>query len=264
VGDISGCELFYRITVLNLRQLIQAYTLRKLDSPMDTPKDRYQAAYYPDSYRYYFGYNSLPRVAISGAPADADDSRWTMMHDGDAFRLYMFKRNSPDRLYQFVWNGASYAWGYDDAIPTLRLTNIPADAEVGTFAMLYGECGYHLYLRRKNNPTVLYQLVWDYETFSYKFGCPGVLSELHIQGFPSDTDWSRWSMLHDGKYYRIYAFRDGSNFEIYQGAWDGERYTFGHASEPILILHGAPPDADFSSMAMLFENNNYRLYVKSK
>ena len=71
-------------------------------------------------------------------------------------------------------------------------------------------------------------------------------------------------MLHDGDFYRFYAFKLGSQTEMYQGAWDGENYTFGYASEPVLTLHDAPHDADLSSMAMLFDNEDYRLYVKAK
>lgn len=249
---------------MNFRQIIQSLKGNHISSSRRHPADRYQAAYYPDTGGYYFGYNSVPRVSISGAPDDVDDSRWTMLHDGDAYHLYMFKRNSTDTIYQFVWNGESYELGYDDAIPELRLTNVPADADTSSFAMLYGELGYHLYLRDRNNPTVLYQFVWSYESLSYDFGEPDVYPELNIKDFPADTDWSRWSMLHDGEFYRFYAFRLGSQTEIYQGAWDGENYTFGYASEPVLTLHDAPSDADFSSMAMLFDNEDYRLYVKVK
>ena len=250
--------------LMNLRGMLQSL-LRHSASPKSRhPADCYQAAYYPDTGGYYFGYNSLPRVSISGAPDDADDSRWTMLHDGEAYHLYMFKQNSTDTIYQFVWNGESYELGYHDAIPELRLTNVPADADTSSFAMLYGELGYHLYIRRRSNPTVLYQFVWSYESLSYDFGEPDVYPELHIKGFPADTDWSRWSMLHDGDFYRFYAFKLGSNTEIYQGAWDGEHYTFGYASEPILSLHDAPSNTDFSSFSLLYDDEDYRLYMKVK
>lgn len=34
-----------------------------------------------------FGHNSIPNIPLSGAPADTDYSRWSMLHDGSTYRL---------------------------------------------------------------------------------------------------------------------------------------------------------------------------------
>ena len=221
-----------------------------------------QAAFIEGTSTYRFGYNSIPNIAITGAPADTNFRRWSMLHDGKDYRMYFFKGSSRDKLYQFAWNGNSYHYGHN-SIPELSLTNMPADADPSSFSMLHSGPYYHLYLRRLGDPTTLYQFGFVPGTQTYKFGSAPLIPSLKVAGFPSDTDWARWTMLHDNATYRLYAFKLGSNTQLYQGSWDGNRYVYGHASIPLLTLEGTPSNSDLFSPAMLHDDANYRFYLQT-
>ncbi|EDM77000.1 hypothetical protein PPSIR1_15905 [Plesiocystis pacifica SIR-1] len=221
-----------------------------------------QAAYVPGSTTYEFGYNSIPNIPITGAPADANLRRWAMLHDGSAYRLYCFKGSSRDTLYQFAWNGSSYAYGHN-SIPELTLTNIPADADLSSFSMVHSGSLYHLYLRRLGDPTTLYQFLYVQGTTTYNYGQAPAIPTMQIAGFPADTDWSRWMMLHDNSAYRFYAFKLGSNTQFYQGSWDGSKYSFGHNSIRELTLKGTPANSNLGGAAMLHDNSAYRFYLQT-
>jgi hypothetical protein len=211
-----------------------------------------QAAYVPGSTTYRFGFRSIPRIPITGAPADTNWRRWAMLHDGSAYRMYFFKGSTRDTLYQFAWNGSSYDFGHR-SIPELTLTNIPADADPSSFSMLHSGNLYHLYLRRLGDPQLLYQFLWVPGTTTYEWGRAPAIPTLEVAGFPSDTDWARWMMLHDGAAYRLYAFKLGSNTHLY-----------GHRSIPVLTLDGTPADSNLASAAMLHDGSAYRFYFQTR
>lgn len=221
-----------------------------------------QASYVAGTTTYKFGHNSIPNIPITGAPADTNWRRWSMLHDGKAYRLYAFAGSTNNKVYQFSWNGSSYAYGHN-SIPVLTLTNIPADADAGSFSMLHSSSYYHLYFRRLGDPTTLYQALWVSGTTNYQFGLSPAIPELSVEGFPSDTDWARWSMLHDGSAYRLYAFKLGSNTEFYQGSWDGKVYRYAHNSIPTLTLEGTPSNSNLASMSMLHDGSAYRFYMQT-
>src|ERR1700754_2870147 len=106
-----------------------------------------QAAWVPSSANYQFGYNSIPNIPITGAPADTNWRRWSMLYDGSVYRMYFFKGGTRDTLYQVGWNGSSYAFGHLST-RVLPLPNIPADADISSFSMLNSGPYYHLYLRQ--------------------------------------------------------------------------------------------------------------------
>ena len=221
-----------------------------------------QAAYVPGSTSYEFGHDSIPNIQISGAPSDTNFRRWAMLHDGSAYRMYCFKGSTNNKIYQFAWDGKSYKYGHN-SIPELTLTNIPADADAGSFSMLHSNDYYHLYMRQLGNPTLLYQAMWVPGSNNYEFGRSPGIPKLPVAGFPGDTDWARWSMLHDNAAYRLYAFKLGSNTEFYQGSWDGTQYKYGHNSIKVLNLAGTPTNTNLASMAMLHDNSAYRLYMQT-
>jgi len=223
-----------------------------------------QGAWIPGTNEYRFGFNSIPTLAITGAPADANFARWAMLHDGTAYRLYCFKASTSDTLYQFGWNGSSYAFGYN-SIPVLTLTGAPADVDAGSISMLHSGNAYHAYLRRLGDPTTLYQFIWVPGTTTYVWGAANYLPTLRVTGFPSDTDWSRWEMLHDGAAYRLYAFHYGSNDRLSQGSWNAAaaEYQYTYNSIPELELVGFPADSDVGRSAMLHDGAAYRFYFQT-
>ena len=201
-----------------------------------------QGAWVPGTNNYQYGHNSIPNIPITGEPADTNFARFAMLHDGSAYRMYFFKGSTNDTLYQFSWNGSSYAYGHN-SIPVLTLTNAPADADASSFSMLHSGGHYHAYLRRLGDPTTLYQFLWVPSTTTYEWGHGPAIPTLNVTGFPSDTDWPRWQMLHDSNAYRIYAFHYGSNDGISQGSLladtDNSSKPYDHR------LYGSPVEALF-------------------
>lgn len=131
-----------------------------------------QGAWVPGTTEYQYGYGSIPKIPITGAPADTNLARWAMLQDGSAYRRYFFKGSTFDTLYQFAWDGASYAFGYH-AIPVLTLTGAPPDVDAGSLSMLHCGGAYHAYLRRLGDPTTLHQFIWVPGTTSYQWAYPG-------------------------------------------------------------------------------------------
>lgn len=213
---------------------------------------------------YEYGHNSIPNIPISGAPADANFRRWAMLHDGSAYRLYTFKGSTRDTLYQFSWDGSAYAYGHN-SIPEITLTNAPSDADASSISMLHEGSHYHAYLRRLGDPTTLYQFIWIPGTATYQWGVPGYYPSLSVTGYPTDTDWSRWMMLHDGSAYRLYAFHYGHNDRISQGSWNpgAAAYQYSYNSIPQLSLVNFPASSDVGRAAMLHDGSAYRFYFQT-
>lgn len=218
----------------------------------------------PGTTEYRYGYNSIATIPVVGAPADANFRRWSMLHDGSAYRLYVFKGSTRDTLYQFAWNGVAYEYAYN-SIPVLTLTGMPADADPGSLSMLAENGTYHAYVRRLGDPWTLYQLIYVPGTTTYQWGFGAYYPSLSVTGFPADTDWSRWTMLHDGLTYRLYAFHHGSNDRISQGSWNAgaPAYQYGYDSIPELDLVGFPPNSDVGLAAMLHDGAAYRFYFQT-
>jgi hypothetical protein len=223
-----------------------------------------QGAWVAGTTRYEYGYHSIPNIPITGAPADANLARWGMLHDGTDYRLYCFQGSSSDTLYQFAWDGSSYRYGHR-SIPVLTLVGAPSDVDASSVAMLHSGSAYHAYLRRLGDPTTLYQFIWVPGTTTYQWGYSNYLPTLHVSGFPTDTDWSRWDMLHDGSDYRIHAFHYGRNDVLSQGAWNAAalEYQYGYSSIPQLDLVNFPANSDVGRSAMLHDGVDYRFYFQT-
>lgn len=223
-----------------------------------------QGAWIAGTTTYRYGHRSIPQIPITGAPADVNVARFSMLHDGAAYRLYAFRGSTADTLYQFSFDGSSYAYGHN-SIPILTLVGAPADADAGSLSMLHSGGAYHAYLRRLGDPTTLYQFIWVPGTTTYVWGRAPYLPTLRVTGFPVDTDWSRWNMLHDGTDYRIYAGRYGSRNRRLQGAWNAAAgaYQFGYRSIPELELRDYPADSLVGRSAMLHDGTDYRFYYQA-
>ena len=250
-----------------------------------------QAVFNRGTTTYQFDAQAYPPIQITDAPDDIDWSRWSMLHDRQLYRMYFFKKDSEDTLYQFAYDGTSYKFGYR-SIPELKLTQImptPGDeaSDTSTFAMMYtplysppypsdehGE--YRLFFHQKaldsEGRRWLNQYLWKPDTNTYRLdGSTAV--KFEIRDFPADTDWSRWSMLYDDNgdtlvlpAYRIYAFKKGSNTELYHGTFDGTIYRFAYKqSIPVMTLADNPEDSDLEkNFAMLYDMKDYHLYMQTK
>lgn len=220
-----------------------------------------QYCYVPGTKTYKFGYNSIPNVSFSDAPGDADFTRTAMLHDGHKYRFYCFKGGSTDTMYQFAWNGSSYQWGEGNSIPELKITGLPDDADMSQFAMLHDGGSFRLYVKRLGSASI-YQCAWNGS--SYAFGANNSIKEIKIVGFPDDADLTRWDMLHDKSNYRFYCLSAIDGSKVYQGAFNyGDGYKYGHNSIPNLTMTENPPTSTCTTINMLYDGSNYRLYTPS-
>jgi len=220
-----------------------------------------QAAYRSGSNSYIFGHNSIPNMKITGAPSDVNWNRWAMLHDGSNYRLYFFKGSSNNTLYQFAFNPRTSAYEYGfKSIPVLRITGVPRDVDASSFAMLYDGKNYRLYMRQLGSPSTLYQFAFNRRSNHYEYGYNSI-RKLKVTGIPSDADWSRWAMLHDGSHYRFYVMKNSSMF--YQAAFNRatRSYQYGYRSIPRLTLKKIPYNSNLNNFAMLHDKSDYRLYV---
>jgi len=221
-----------------------------------------QAAYVPGTNTYRFGHNSIPNMVITGAPTDADYTRWAMLHDGAIYRLYLFKQNTNDTLYQFGFNASTgqYEYGHQ-SIPELKLTNIPDDADTRRFAMLHDGSTYRLYFRARSNTFTMYQFGYNPSTQNYEYGYNSIPS-LFITGAPADVDTTRWAMLHDGSVYRLYLGKTGNEDAMYQFGYNpsSSDYELGYRSIMQLNLADTPEGSFKDDFAMLHDGTDYRFY----
>lgn len=251
---------------LNFRAGLVALAIGLILAPAAQAVDLLQGAFVRGSESYQYGHRSIPAIPVAGVPDDADWGRWAMLHDGQDYRLYIFRTGSRDRIYQFGFNRATerYEWGYR-SIPVLRLVGIPRSASTRSFAMLHDGSVYRLYLQDRFDPGLLHQFGFNTRTEDYEYGHQSA-PRLRVTGIPNQVDWGRWAMLHDGQDYRFFAFRQGSQGEVYQAAYnsDEQRYEFAYRSIPVLTLTRFPGYTNRSSMAMLHDGTDYRLYFKDR
>ncbi len=147
----------------------------------------------------------------------------------------------------------------------MRITGIPRNASTRQFAMLHDGSVYRLYLQDRNDFSLLHQFGFNRRTSNYEYGHQSI-PQLRVTGFPRDTDWRRWAMLHDGRDFRFYAFRAGSRSEVYQAGYNAgaQQYQFRYRSIPVLNMDGFPHHSNRSSMAMLHDGTDFRFYFKDR
>jgi hypothetical protein len=222
-----------------------------------------QAAFNPSTGRFEFGFDSIPEIPITGAPADVDWDRWGMLHDGTTYRLYFLPQGEADELLQFGFNPSTvaYEWGHD-SIPAIPITGTPAGVDPSGFAMLHDGSTYRLYFLSENDPLQLVQFGFDPSVGEYVYGHQSI-PEIPITGTPAGTDWSGWEMLHDGSTYRLYAFADAGHDALVQHGFNPATtaYEWGHDSIPQIDLSSAPAGTNTDDFAMLHDGTRYRFYM---
>ncbi len=216
---------------------------------------------------YEYGYNSLPKIEIKYAPEDIDWNRWSLLEDGEVYRLYFMPLGKSNKLYQFGFNPSSnaYEYGYMSA-PVIPILDLPSNADVSNFSILFDGYDYRLYFLDKYDTQIILQCAYDENTGStgaYRYGYKSI-SKIVISNAPIDTDWNRWSMLHDGKDYRLYFMSKNSNDLLYQFAYNGSTYDYGFNSMARISITGYPSSTSKSKFSILHDGVNYRLYKLQK
>lgn len=112
------------------------------------PQTLYQAAWVPGTTTYRFGFRPIPRIPITGFPADTDWDRWGMLYGGSAYRFYAFKAGSDTQFYQGSFNRSANAYQFGfNAIPELTLVGAPANSDTRNAALLHDGSHYRFYFQ---------------------------------------------------------------------------------------------------------------------
>jgi len=221
----------------------------------------HQFAWVSGSSNYRYGHRSAPYVGITGGPATADLSRFAMLHDGSNYRLYCWKSGTTNTLHQFSFNGSAYAYGHQSS-PEITLTGFPSDVDTSNFSMTHDGSHYRVFLPRSGHPQTLYQGTHASGTTNYRYDSSP--TSISITGFPADTDFTRWDTVHDGTYLRYYAFKQGSNTQLYQGTLNSSSgaIEYGRQSSDMTLLAG-PANSRHNRSAMLHDGSDYRFYFQT-
>jgi len=192
-------------------------------------------------------------INIINAPLDCDWSRWGMLDDRKSTRMYCFKKDTKDTLYQFLCDGESYQYekdfiltitGVNDEhnnhkIAMLSTPNFEEvigikDKDIPGAPFLPIPNNYHVYMQQAGKPQHLYQFILKAGTTH--FTPNGITRDwFGVNDFPADTDWNRWTMTYDSNHYQLslpayvlYAFKQDCNDELYfarYGAIGNTEYT---------------------------------------
>ncbi len=229
----------------------------------DDTHQLYQGAFNGSDYEY--GYMSIEILDITGGPADTDWTRWAMLNDNGSFRLYFMQEGADDTIYQFVYNPATqdYEFGLGAAIDELGITGAPADADMSSFAMLYGQDEFRLYAQSISDPLRVHQFAYNAATQSYEYGFDGAIPQIDVTMFPGSTDFAGWGMLWENDAYRFYAFSDSNHDAVAQGSYNSGSgdYEWGFASIPVIDIIDFPADTNTDDFAMLHDGDEFRLYM---
>lgn len=108
----------------------------------------------------------------------------------------------------------------------------------------------------------LYQAGFNGQYYEYGFNSSPTIS---ITGAPEDTDWERWSILHDGSVYRLYFMSIGRSNILYQFGYNqySGNYEYGYESKPVIQITGLPNNTNVRNFSILYDGSYYRLYFKS-
>jgi hypothetical protein len=110
----------------------------------------YQCGYNFYQEKYEYGYESIPEIQITNAPSDVDLRSWSMLFDGETYRLYFTSKTNKNKLYQFGFDGFSYDFGYNSS-PTLKIVGMPIRNYVKKFNITHDGLDYRFYNLEKIN-----------------------------------------------------------------------------------------------------------------
>ena len=108
------------------------------------PFNLYQFVFNPASNRYEYGYQSIPKLEVTGMPMMTATMRWGMLHDGNTYRLYMASSYG-SKVHQAAFNPSSqkYEYGYN-SIPEMEFQGFASS--VMDFALVHDRDTFRFYL----------------------------------------------------------------------------------------------------------------------
>lgn len=237
---------------------------------------------------------------IINAPQDTDWSRWGMLDDRKATRLYFFKQGSNEVIYQFIKDESGFH--YNNQYPILNVTEVPESADVSHVGQLSTPNfvehqsfngnwlpvpnNYHVYMLDKpelqQDAKKLHQFIWARDTTDLK--SDGITSALfNILPFESaEVDWKRWSINYDSNRYQLAlrayvfsVFEKGSTTKLYQARYNnladpeaaynqypeiGEDTTAAYQFSGTAELINAPEGLNYDNFATVFDGVRTNFY----
>ncbi len=159
-------------------------------------------------------------------------------------------------LDQFGYLSAAgqYVYGLN-SIDRLALRDVPADADLGRWAMAHDGSSYWLITLGRASSTTVHPFRFDGSGYSY-VGAP-----TQLTGAPADADFSSVAMLHNGASFRIYLRSASTPTTIHQFAAASMGVPFVYGGGPAIAnlgTTGVPTDADLGRWTMFFDGTTYR------
>ena len=196
---------------------------------------------------------------VENGPGDVDPDRWAMTYNGAHGLFFMRKAESgPPMVYRyyplterrFSFTGVMYP-----------IIGAGTDVDLGSMATLYADGRWRLYFRSKSRPQDVHQFLLHIDTRRFEY-----LSTISSLNTPSDTDYDRWAMHHDGTTYRQMFFKEGSSTTIYQAGYSSvlNTYLYGWASAPTVILLGFAPLSASDRFASFHDGSRARIAFASR
>ncbi len=109
-------------------------------------------------------------------------------------------------------------------------------------------------------PPRIHEAAYDSNAGSYEY-----VGDMTIENPPTDVDWSRWAMCHDGERARLFAMRNASPPQVYMFVnLRGRAFTYVPVENGSIPLRGAPADASFDSFATVHGSGVVSLYLWSR
>ncbi len=210
-------------------------------------------------------YSFVNPINVGGAPVDADWSRWAMLYSTqtsqgtELFRLYCFKKDTNDTIYQFGFNAGAglYEYGYQ-SIPTLKITGVGPTCNTSTFNMLHDGESYRMYFQDSHNHAVLHQFVWNGREYQVENRTP----TLNIQGIPANADMRKTAMLFakgsNQPGYHFYTVAQGTNAPLIQFKFDPSARAYVRIND--VALNVVTPSGSNFAMANQAGDGAYWFY----
>lgn len=220
-----------------------------------------QAAIQPDTGDFVFGFNSISRIPIAGAPADTDFTRMAMLHDGSDYQLYALVAGSTSDLYRFVYDAATRQYVHDGTSSTssLSISGLSDSAEPISIAMLHDRSDQLLFVRSAIDQNTLKRFALDVSTNTFE-PTRAQGPTVRIANAPTHTDVTRWAVLHDGETTRLYQGSKIDSTRLYSFDLDASMNTYFYDPDRDAELVGTPASSTTDDFVMLHDGSASRFY----
>ncbi|HAA11518.1 MAG TPA: hypothetical protein DCE41_07395, partial [Cytophagales bacterium] len=191
-------------------------------------------------------------ILVTGAPTDADFSRWSLWAHEDEFCFTCFKQGT-HRLYQFGYNDDGYQFGYKfpQEVPVL---GVPADANLRRMAVLRDQETVRLYFPSLTHARQLHQ--FEYQPMKGQYEYLGPEAMISVEGF-QEVKSPRIDLVFSTEDYFYFAYDPGTR-TVYQALYSPVSETYERVND--LEMGVFPPNANTDNLALAWGQDSLWLY----